>query len=130
MKSKAVQVYGYVVCVVCVITLLICLGGLITAIIDLGDPFHSSYQYKESLSSFENYKVEAMKSITQDAAYIPDDTALREMYDAAKEEIIARKVHMDRRNIIVNSIIIVIACVLFFIHWKYLVKRTMRSYEL
>ena len=121
MKNKAAQIYGYVVCVIAIITFLVSGGALISALIDMGEPLYSGYQDRTFLSSFENFKVESMKSIDEDAAYIPSDDELRVMYEAAKEEILAKATHNIRKNIIVNTIVLVVAVILFFIHWKWMV---------
>lgn len=122
MKSKATQIYGYVVCVVCIITFLITLSSLISAIIDKSDPMRSTFQAELNMSSFESYKVDAMKAISTDAAYIPADAELHTMYSAAIEDLLARRNHMISRNITVSSIILVISIILFFIHWKWMVR--------
>ena len=122
MKSKARQIYGYVVCVVCLITFLITVSSLITAIIDLNDPLRSGYDAALNLSSFENYKVDAMKDITKDAAFVPDDDTLHKMYVSARDDLMARRTHMITRNITVSSIVLVISIVLFIIHWKWMIR--------
>ena len=50
-KPKLVaQIYGYLVCLVTVITLLISITSLINSVIDMGDPLHagSSFQSEKS----------------------------------------------------------------------------------
>jgi len=37
-KEKASLVYGYAVCIVAVITFIICIAGMVNAILDMGDP--------------------------------------------------------------------------------------------
>jgi hypothetical protein len=121
-RNKAAQIYGYAVCVVAVITFIIAVAALVTSIIDMRNPLYSGYQNETNLASFENYKVEAMKSITADAAYIPDDSTLQTMYEAAKSDLISRTTHRVRRNIIVNSLLLGICVILFFVHWKWIVR--------
>jgi hypothetical protein len=121
-RNKMAQVYGYVVCVVAIITFLISVSGLIMSLIDKGDPMLSRYQGNQKLVSFEHYKAEALKNVTKDAAYIPQDNSLQEMYEAEKAEYLARAEHSIQKNIIVNIVVIVIALSLFFVHWVYLVR--------
>ena len=115
------QIYGYIVCLVAVITLIICLSVIIPAIIDLGDPLHSgsvfSPQGTPSLASFENYKMDMLKSSKkegeQDAqGYVPDDNTLRSMYEAAKADKIQTARHQSMRSIIVSSIIMLVSSLL------------------
>ena len=122
MKTKAAQIYGYVVCVVAVITFLITIGGLINSLIDMCNPELSIYQSRSELSSFENFKVESMKSIQDNAAYIPDDDTLRKMYESAKEDLINRRKHEIRKNIIVNSFLLILSVIIFFVHWRWVVR--------
>ena len=40
-QHRVAQIYGYTVCLVAVITLIICVANIIPAIMDLSDPLHS-----------------------------------------------------------------------------------------
>ena len=123
---RMAQIYGYIVCLVSVITFIICLANIIPSIIDLGDPLHAgnfyAMQNSPSLASFENYKMDILKSKgKEDAessqAYIPDDQTIRAMYEAAKSDRIQTAKHEAKRTIIVSSIIIVFSLGLFISHW-------------
>ena len=123
------QIYGYLVCLVAVITVLICASTLIYAIIDLGDPIHTGWTPPEapSLASFDNYKMDILKSVPKEGeaaktAYIPDDQTLRAMYEAAKNDKIQRARHESNRTVVIDSILIVICIVLFVTHWRWMRK--------
>lgn len=123
------QVYGYAVCLVAVITFLISTTGLVTAMIDLGDPLHSGFlqQGAPSLASFENYKLDVMKSFQNSTtakteAYIPDEQALKAMYEAAKNDKMQSSKHQSNKTILISSIMITICLLLFFTHWKWMQK--------
>jgi hypothetical protein len=123
------QVYGYLVCLIAVITFLICVSTLISAIMDLGDPIHSGYTPagSPSLASFANYKMDILKSGVKDAesgkaAYVPDDQTLRAMYDAARNDKIQVVEHDGHRTVIIDGILIVVCVVLFASHWRWLRK--------
>lgn len=123
------QVYGYAVCLVAVITFLISITGLFTAIIDLGDPLHSgwSQQGAPSLASFENYKIDEMKSFqnstgVKNEVYIPDEQTLKSMYDAAKNDRVQSSRHESNKAILIDSLLIAICFILFFSHWKWMQK--------
>ena len=122
MKNKAAQVYGYVVCIIAVITFLIGIGTLINSLMDIGKPLYAGFRNDINLASFENYKADAMKEFTKDAAYIPTDVELKKMYEAARSEVIAKQAHQTRKNIIVNTVLIIVSIVLFFVHWKWMVR--------
>jgi hypothetical protein len=121
------QVYGYLVCLVAVITVLICVGALVSAILDLGDPIHSGWIEGPSLASFENYKADIMKSAPKEVeaaktTYIPNDQTLRTMYEAAKNDKIQRVRHESNRTIVIDIILIVICLILFITHWRWMRK--------
>jgi|SRR3990172_1169121 len=128
---RIVQIYGYTVCLVTVITFLISIISLVNAIIDLGDPLHAGWDFSmeksPSLASFENYKMDVLKSPqkegeTAKAAYVPDDQTLRAMYEAARTDKIQYAQHEANRSIIVDSLLIVICVVLFGTHWRWMRK--------
>ena len=127
--SRMPQVYGYLVCLVAVITVLICASTLVYAILDLGDPIHAGYTPAgtPSLASFDNYKMDVLKSVPKEgesvkAAYLPDDQTLRAMYEAAKDDKIQRERHEANRTIVIDSILIAICIVLFVTHWRWMRK--------
>ena len=128
---RMAQIYGYIVCLVAVITFIICLANIIPSIIDLGDPLHSgpvfAMQNQPSLASFENYKMDILKSTGKEGeqkeqAYIPDDTTLKAMYEAAKSDKIQTARHQSTRSIIVSSIIMLVSIALFISHWMWMRK--------
>jgi hypothetical protein len=123
------QVYGYAICLVAVITFLISTTGLVNAIIDLSDPLHSgpSQQNAPSLASFENYRLDVMRSFQGSAvvnkeAYIPDEQTLRSMYESAKNDKIQSSRHQSNKTILISSLILAICLILFFTHWKWMQK--------
>jgi uncharacterized membrane protein len=115
-KQKIIQVYAVVICVVTVITVIICTASLVSALIDAKDPLHAGH-YELQLTSFENFKMDALKSTQKDQAYIPDDETMHKMYDSAKADKIMSVQHYTNRSIVVNSLIIGISIILFASHW-------------
>lgn len=134
---RMAQVYGYIVCLVAVITFIICLANIIPSIIDLGDPLHSANMFNPqgspSLASFEIYKMDILKSASKEETaekgnYVPDDATLKIMYEAAKSDKIQTSLHVARRSIIVNGLVMLASIVLFTSHWfwmRRLVKKAM-----
>lgn len=120
-KRKVIQVYALIVAIVAIITFIICTAILVSAIIDRSDPIYSGYSQTD-LSSFENYKMQVMKSIDKDQAYIPDDQTIKQMYEAAKDEKINKALHNTKRNIIVTSLLIIFSIILFLTHWLMIKK--------
>jgi hypothetical protein len=126
----ASQVYGYAVCLVAVITFLISVTGLVNSVADLGDPIHAGYtpQGTPSLASYENYKMDVLKSGQQDAGgnkagFTPDETALKAMYESAKSDKIQKVRHESNKAIMISTIMILISVVLFITHWRWMQSR-------
>ena len=104
-QNRVPQIYGFSVCLVAVITVLISVTSLMNAVIDLGDPLHAvrSRAGAPSLASFENYKMDILRSSLEQTGYAPDDQALQKTYAAAKAEIIRSVEHGARRSLIVSG---------------------------
>ena len=125
------QVYGYAVCLVAVITFLISITALVTAIIDRSDPIHSGYtpQGSPSLASFDNYKLDVMRSFQKGTepgtqSYVPTEQTLKSMYEAAKNDKIQSANHQSNKTMLISSSIIAICVILFFTHWNWLRRMT------
>ena len=115
-KQKIIQVYAVIICVVAVITFIISVSSIVSAAIDRTDPLYTG-RFEQKLSSFENFKVDVLKSTQKDQAFIPDDKTINGMYEAAKENKIKNVQHRSYRTMMVSSLIIVICIVLFGTHW-------------
>ncbi|NQT77004.1 MAG: hypothetical protein HQ565_04765 [Bacteroidetes bacterium] len=122
-KSKAPLVYGYAVCLVVVITFLISIAGIIFAVMDLDDPLYAGRSSgKASLASFENYKMDMLKSPDEKQAWVPDDETLRAMFTSEKDDVIRRVRHDSMRSLYINAVLIIICIVLFLTHWRWMRK--------
>jgi hypothetical protein len=122
------KIYGYMVCLVAVITFLICITDLVNSIIDHGDPMHADrYNSSSNLASFETYKMDLLKETksegdTTKASFIPDDKTLKTMYETAKSEKMQASLHRINKSIVVDSLLIAICIVLFSLHWVWMRK--------
>jgi hypothetical protein len=130
-KNIIIQAYGYIICLVAVITFLISVTALVNAVIDKSDPLRAGRGWPSAsspnLASFENYKMDIIRSIPKDAGTvaqnnIPDDQTLRTMYEAAKNEVIQTALFRARQQMITCLLIIVICVVLFITHWRWMQK--------
>ena len=117
------QVYAVIICVVTVITFLISVSSIVSAMMDRSDPLYAR-RSEVNLSSFENFKMDALKSIQKDQAYVPDDTTMLKMYESAKNDKILNVQHRSTTTITVSGIVIVICLLLFGTHWVLLRKMT------
>lgn len=133
------QIYGYVVCLVAVITFLISVTVLVGAFFDLSDPLHArGFGYGEpSLPSYETYRMDILKSTREGQqpvapSYVPDDETFRAMYEAAKADRIQseadriQSVRLEaRQQLTVSGLLIVVCITLFTTHWTW-VRRLAR----
>lgn len=122
-----IQVYGYSVCLVAVITFLVSTSGLINAVIDAQDPLHSGFRSKDepSLVSFDHYKLDVLRSgqpggTSTTAAYAPSDEELRAMYEAARNDKLQDSAHESRKSMLINGAMIAISLALFVGHWMWM----------
>jgi len=125
-KSTKIQmVFGYAVCLVAVITFLICASSMVYSLIDLTDPINAYRTYgKEapSLASYDNYKVDIIKSLDSGHNLELDDETMKSMYEAAKQDAISKVKHDAYRSVFVNGLIIIITVILFLFFWMWLKK--------
>jgi hypothetical protein len=134
-KSQRItaQIYGYAICLVAVLTFIFSTISLVNSIFDLGDPIHSGFTPggSPSLASYENYKMDVMRmsqkgNETNIAQPATDEQTLKAMYEAAKNDKIQSAKHQAKKSITISGIMIVIAFVLFFTHWRWM-KRIVRT---
>lgn len=124
------MIYGYAVCIVAVITFLISITSVVYALMDLTDPINAYRTYGKdvpSLASYENYKVDIIKALDPEHGLDLDDTTLKSMYDAAKNDAIAKVTHDAYRSVIVNSLVLIICLILFATHWIWMRKLSKKA---
>ena len=123
-KRRIIQVYAIIVNVVAVITFLISSTSFISSMIDRTNPLYGGYSQVD-LSSFEKYKMDVLKSTTKEAAYIPTDKEIKDMYESAKTDKINKVMHNSFRDMIVSGVVVFVAVILFGFHWW-----LMKKYEI
>jgi len=128
-KSQRItaQIYGYAICLVAVLTFIFSTIALVNAVFDLSDPIHSGYtpQGSPSLASYENYKMDVTRMSQKGdeaakAQLTTDEQTLRTMYEAAKNDKIQTAKYQANKSIAISGIMIIIAFVLFFTHWRWM----------
>ena len=124
-KQKAIQIYAIIICIISVITILTSLSSLVSALIDRSDPLYAN-SYQLNLTSFENFKMEVLKTTQKEQAYIPDDQTLLKMYEDAKADKINLTKHQTYRTIVVSSLITVFCIILFGAHW-WIIKKVSKE---
>lgn len=152
MNNRVAQMYGYAVCFITVIVMLISIKAVVDAAFDLSDPIRSEGTRfggtTPALTSFELYKIQSKRSpilsspdgsvmIARGSAPVPattttagkaaadtlSDAELRRRYDAEREGVIGNVRFSATRSLVGNLLLIILAAVLFVIHWRWLKKR-------
>jgi hypothetical protein len=154
MNNRIAQVYGYAVCFITVIVMLIAIKSVVDSAFDLSDPIRSEStgfgRATPSLTSFELYKIQSRRAptlsstdgtvmatrggivpmpattttSTKAAADTVSDAELRRRYDAEREGVIGNARFSATRSLVGNFLLILLAAVLFVVHWRWLKKRT------
>ena len=129
------QVYGYAVCLITVVVMLASIKSIIDAAFDLSDPVRAhGGAYGRSgrpLTNFELYKMDARREGIRERRPGPDgrpaatdtvssDADLRRMYEAEREAQIGNTKFQATRSLFSGLLFILLAGVLFLIHWRWL----------
>lgn len=142
-NSRIAQAYGYAVCFITVIVMLVAIKQVVDAAFDLTDPIRADGGgYARSgrpLTSFELYRMEARRQgVARDRngpipmAVAParaggdttsSDAELRSMYVAERDAATGNARFRATRSLIGNTLLIVLAGTLFVIHWRWLKAR-------
>jgi hypothetical protein len=142
MNTRIAQAYGYAVCFITVIVMLIAVKQAIDAVFDLSDPIRAEAggygRMGGSLTNFELYKTGVRRQMamrpyggptpggvapSQTPADTISDAELRRLYDAERETAIGNVRFRAVRSLVGNLLLIVLAGVLFGIHWRWLRQR-------
>jgi len=153
MNNRIAQAYGYAVCFITVIVMLVAIKSVVDSAFDLSDPIRAESNRfgrdTPSLTSFELYKIQSRRTPTfsstdgsvmvapagggsvpakatpaKAAADTLSDTELRRRYDAEREGVIGNTRFSATRSLVGNFLLILLAAVLFVVHWRWLKKRS------
>jgi hypothetical protein len=153
MNNRIAQAYGYAVCFITVIVMLIAIKSVVDSAFDLSDPIRAESNRfgrdTPSLTSFELYKIQSRRTpivsspdgsvmmtrggggqvpatttSAKAAADTLSDAELRRRYDAEREGVIGNTRFTATRSLVGNFLLILLAAVLFVVHWRWLKKRT------
>jgi len=152
-NNRIAQIYGYAVCFITVIVMLIAIKAVVDSAFDLSDPIRAENngfgRETPALTSFELYKIQSRRApvisspdgsvmlarggggpvpATTTSGKAPADTLsdaeLRRRYDAEREGVIGNTRFRATRSLVGNFLLIVLAAVLFVVHWRWLKKRS------
>jgi hypothetical protein len=129
--ERVPQLYGYTVCLVTLIWAIVSTIAIVGALLTLNEPLYRDDRgfggFEPSVSSFEAFRTTSemqRRMMNQDQRATPLDTIpepeLRRRYDALRADRIARNMIEARRTLIVSTFSLIIAVVLFTLHWRWL----------
>lgn len=129
-SNKIAQAYGYAVCFIAVVTLLISSKGIIDASFDLSAPLRADrYMSGMNLTSFEAYKRERgeRRERPVEAGTVPaqpalTDEQLRQMYEDQRADHRENVRFRAMRSLVSHLLLVAIASILFATHWRWLRK--------
>lgn len=141
MNSRIAQVYGYAVCLVTVFLILVSIRVVVDAVIDLSDPIRAEGggygRLGGPLTNFELYKLEARRQPRGPTRVGPgpsaadtdslSDADLRRLFEAERETAIGNVHFRAMRSLIGSGLLIVVALILFVVHWRWLRARDVAS---
>jgi hypothetical protein len=136
-NNRIAQAYGYAVCFITVLMMLFSIKSVVDSAIDLSDPLRAEGSRSgRTLTNFEVYKIEARNQGVRPSPVAPgaapaksaadtttSDADLRRVYDAEREAAIGNARFRSTKNLIGSLFLIVLAAVLFGIHWRWLKQR-------
>jgi len=135
-NSRISQAYGYAVCFITVIVMLIAIKQVVDAAFNLSDPLRAEAGGRP-ITNFDLYKearrqpggrdqngpMPASVAPTKSSADTLSDAQLRRLYDAEREAAIGNARFRAIRSLVGNLLLITLAGVLFGIHWRWLRQR-------
>src|SRR5436190_11572986 len=139
-NSRIAQAYGYAVCLITVIVILVSIKSVVDAAIDLSDPIRAEGggygRTGRPLSNFEIYKMDVRRepdprrAMPMPVGTAPvtradtlSDVELRKLYDAEREQVIGNVKFRSTRTLVGSLLLIIVAVILFAIHWRWLRQR-------
>jgi hypothetical protein len=135
-NSRISQAYGYAVCFITVVVMLIAIKSVTDAAFDLSDPLRAESGGRQ-LTNFELYKEARRQGASRDQAAPTapaqstakvssepkSDAELRKLYDAEREVAAGTAKFHAVRSLVGNLLLITLSAVLFAIHWRWLRRR-------
>ena len=122
-SSKIQQAYGYAVCLIAVITALLCINGAVRNAINLMDPIAAVGAYGEPIDSFESWQASGRNQYGRPDGSGPDTTSVetqRRQYEAVRASVLSRHAFNTRRDLATQVVVLIVAIALFVSHWRWL----------
>lgn len=116
--NRYAQAYGYGVCIIAVITFLICASVVVNNVFDLANPVQATGGL--ALSSFEAYQADQRPAAVGAARADTSEAAQRKRYEALRADRIAHVTFQAWKAIVTSALLMLISVGLFVFHWRWL----------
>ena len=137
-QSRIAQAYGYAVCFIAVVAILISTQSIVRSLFDLSDPLRADgYGRGGSLTSYSAYKreqssrppmpVRTRVGPADTAAAPPSETEMRQMFEDERLDQIGNVRFRAMKTLVSSVLLIIIALGLFLIHWRWLRREDLKS---
>ena len=126
------QVYGYAVCLICVVIILVSTKSVIDAAFDYSNPLAAGIEYGRfgTVSSYRVYRAEMRPPRGPDGRALPDtvnDAELRKAFLQERAEQIDSARYRALRSLVSSAIFLVLATALFLLHWRWVRRANAES---
>jgi hypothetical protein len=122
------QLYGYTVCLIAVVTILISLSSIVNNVFEFAEPEMS----REVTGEFGGRSLEACKQRymrttgparpdgTAAPAQLPPDSTLQALCQEERADRVAAVRHRALRSLVTSTLMLLVALGLFGVHWRWL----------
>ena len=129
-NSRIATIYGYAVCLICVIIILVSTHSVIDAAFDYANPAGATYYGPGgNISSYEVWRAdfESRRSAGPNGRVAPDtslnEKELHRLYESQRAEQLDTGRFRALRSLISSLVFLVLATVMFLLHWRW-IRRT------
>jgi hypothetical protein len=137
--NRIAQIYGYAVCLVAIVTILISITQIVNAAFNLSSPLRAEgYGRGGPLTSYTAYRREQLQRasapertregpLVRDSAGTPTEAEIRQAFEDERLEQIGNVRFRAMRTLVTSTLLIIIASGLFFMHWRWLRREDQTS---
>ena len=132
-SERIPQIYGYAVCLIAVVVVLMSVNSLVDQAFLLSDPLAGANRYGlaggASLSSYESYRATRARGrdfipqpeggATETDTAAPSEAELRAEYESLREDALSRVRFESRRELTQSAVLLLLAVALFAWHWRW-----------
>lgn len=125
--NRIAQAYGYAVCLVAIVVVLIALSSIVNSAFERASPLESASAFGPSLTSFAAYKATYRQAPATIGAAAPaadtaSDATLRARYDALAADRVETVGYRTAKEMTTSGVMLLVAIGLFAFHWRWVRK--------